>query len=138
MMTLTHQGYDAGHPWYYLLGGAIPTVKTIQASVIAGDYAGYLAHTISEIDRKAEPQRLSKLDALRAQIVEDLHDDIARYRACTRDLQKWRAKQGGTTAPECNGVHTSISLKHNHIVNDFANLRTLDSLPRQADLFSSL
>lgn len=87
-MTLTHQGYNLGHPWYYLLGGPIPTVKTIQANVIAGDYAGYLARTISEVDRKAEPQRSTKLDALRAQIVEDLHDDITRYRTCARDLQK--------------------------------------------------
>lgn len=137
-MTLTHQGYNAGHPWYYLLGGAVPTVKTIQASVIAGDYAGYLAHSISDADRKAEPQRSTKLDALRAQIVEDLHDDIARYRTCVRDLRKARAKQSEATTLECNEVHTAISLKHNHIVNDFANLRTLDNLPHQADLFSIL
>ena len=78
----------------------IDDTPAAKAGVLAGDYAGCLGRVISEADRKPEPQRSAKLDALRAQIVDDLHDDIARYRVCARELRKWRAKQGEITARE--------------------------------------
>ena len=31
MKELSHKGYSAGHPWYYFLGGAVPTIKEIKA-----------------------------------------------------------------------------------------------------------
>jgi len=40
----------------------------------------------------------------------------------------------GETA--CTDIHTGISLKHNHLYNDFAHLLTLDNLlSKQPDLF---
>ena len=75
---------------------------------------------------------------MRAQIVSDLHTDISRYRECARELRAWRAANAETGAPKCEDIHTAISLKHNHIVNDLANLRTLDSLPKQGNLFDLL
>ena len=36
----------------------------------------------------------------------------------------------------CNDIHTALSLKHNHLVNNFAHLITLDELlTKQMDLF---
>lgn len=50
-----HHGYHAGHPWYYLLGGDVPTPKQIQAAAAASDYCGYMAEELSKIDRQCEP-----------------------------------------------------------------------------------
>ena len=135
MSNLTHQGYSAGHPWYYLLGGAIPSIKAIRTCASAGGYAGCSACLIREADGKPEPKRTEALRYLRNLVRENLCGDISRYRECVRELRQWRSEQDGTGQLECGGVHTAISLKFNHILNDFANLQRLDSLPKQVDLF---
>lgn len=137
-MTRTHNGYSAGHPWYYLLGGLVLSPNAIRASVENGEYDGCLARHICELSGKPEPQRSKALRDMRAQIVADLRADLSRYRECVRQLRTWRAANAETGAPKCEDIHTTISLKHNHIVNDLANLRTLDSLPKQGDLFDLL
>lgn len=38
-----HRGYNVGHPWYFRLGGAIPSPKQIKTEVESRDYRGYLA-----------------------------------------------------------------------------------------------
>ncbi len=138
MNILTHRGYSAGHPWYYLLGGDIPNIKGIRTCAIAGEYRGCLARLIHEADYKAEPKRTEALKFLRNGILDDLRVDVSRYRECVHELRKWRTKQDATAKPECGSVHTAISLKFNHILNDFANLRTLDGLPKQGNLFEFL
>ncbi|MGH1464120.1 MAG: hypothetical protein ACRBBQ_02050 [Cognatishimia sp.] len=138
MSNLTHRGYGAGHPWYYLLGGDIPTPKDIRAHVLVGNYAGYLEQLISEADGKPEPKRSKVLADLRGKIVAELDADLSRYRSCARDLRSWREMIGWADPLQCDDAHTAISLKFNHIVNGFANLRTLDNLPSQGDLFGLL
>lgn len=132
------QGYSAGHPWYYLLGGDIPSIKVIRACAILGKYPGCSARLIHEADAMAEPKRTEALRHLRSSAIEDLRGDISRYRECVRELRRWRDKNQQVDRPECGGVHTAISLKFNHILNGFANLYRLDQLPKQGDLFELL
>jgi hypothetical protein len=138
MNSLTHQGYTAGHPWYYLLGGYIPPIKAIRTRAISGDYAGCFARLIHEADAKPEPKRTEALRYMRNRTLGDLWGDISRYRECARELRKWRDKHAESENLKCSGVHTAISLKFNHILNDFANLHRLDNLPKQGDLFDQL
>lgn len=138
MSILSHQGYDAGHPWYYLLGGDIPSIKAIRACSILGEYPGCSVGLIREADSKAEPKRTEVLRCLRNRAIEDLRSGISRYRECVRELRRWRDKNQQVIKPECGGVHTAISLKFNHILNGFANLHRLDQLPKQRDLFELL
>ena len=138
MNILSHQGYSAGHPWYYLLGGDIPPIKAIRACATSGEYPGCSASLIREADVKAEPKRTEVLRCLRNRAIEDLRGDISRYRECVSELRRWRDKNEQVDRPECGGVHTAISLKFNHILNGFANLRRLDQLPKQGDLLELL
>jgi hypothetical protein len=133
-MAYTHSGYHAGHPWYYVLGGAVLSPSTIRNEVESSDYGGYLAHHIFELAEKSEPRRSSALNELRAQIVADLRADLSRYRKCVRKLREYRAHRT-ETEQKCEDIRVAICLKHNHIVNDLANLKTLDGLPKQGDLF---
>lgn len=138
MSILSHQGYSAGHPWYYLLGGDIPSIKSIRACAILGKYQGCSARLIREADASAEPKRTEALRCLRNRAIEDLRSDISRYRECAREMRRWRDKSQQVNEPECGGVHTAISQKFNHILNGFANLHCLDQLPKQGDLFGLL
>lgn len=138
MSILTHQGYSAEHPWNYLLGGDIPSIRAIRTCTILGKYPGCSACLIRDADAKPEPKRSEALRYLRNRTLEDLRGDISRYRECVRELRIWRDKHGGADKPECGDVHTAISLKFDHILNDFADLHRLDSLPKQGDLFEFL
>lgn len=137
MRVLTHRGYSAGHPWYYFLGGDIPPIRAIRADVLAGAYRGYLADHIAGLSTKSEPKRSADIRKLRETIVSDLRADMSRYRQCACALRARRQSQGDAAENICDERHTAISLKFNHIVNGFANLRTLDALPLQADLFGA-
>ena len=132
-----HGGYQAGHPWYYLLGGDIPTPRQILNSVKLGDYRGYAEADITAADQKHEPKRSEELRKFQQKFKEDLWRDISRYREVVRELCKER-EQDPQKEPfqSCNDVHTAMSLKFSHLVNDFAHLVHLDDLlSRQADLF---
>lgn len=133
-------GYSPGHPWYYLLGGAVLMPRAILAQTRASGYRGCYASMIEEADRLAEPKRSTKLRALQQRFFEDLRRDLSRYRTCVRNLRVYRQKSIGSDQPaQCEGVHVAISLKHNHLVNDFAHLVWLDELmTRQGDLFGGL
>jgi len=66
-----------------------------------------------------------------------LRRDLSIYREVVRELRKER-EQNPPQEPFqcCNDVHTAMSLKFSHIINDFAHLVYLDDLlSRQADLF---
>lgn len=130
-------GYRPGHPWYYYLSAAPLTLKQIRENVRASGYRGYLADDIAAIDRKAEPQRSAELRRLRAKFMADLKSDVSRYREVVRALSRYRQSgQSECTAACCNDVHVAVSLKHNHLYNDFGHLILLDNLlNRQRDLF---
>ena len=129
-------GYHAGHPWYYRLGGAIPSPKQIKADVESEAYRGYLAGDIDEAAAKSEPQRSESLRALREQVLEDLRKDLSRYRECAQELRRFRRAGEQDDRPLTCNVYTAISLKTSHLTNGFANLRTIDdALTVQGDLF---
>lgn len=131
-------GYSPGHPWYYLLGGEVLRPRAILEQTRASGYRGCCAYAIEEADQLAEPKRSASLRALQHRFRNDLRSDLARYRECVRDLRLYREKTIGADRPaHCDGVHVAISLKHNHLVNDFAHLVWLDELlSRQGDLFA--
>lgn len=132
-----HCGYNAGHPWYYLLGGAVLLPKQIREAVRYSGYQGYLSEEIEAADRKSEPHRSQSLRRLRARAITELKRDISGYRRCALDLNCYREENPMAERPTCCAeIHTSISLKHNHLVNDFAHLITIDTmLSVQSDLF---
>lgn len=134
----THCGYGAGHPWFYFLGGPVLTPKEIRAEVKYTGYRGYLAEDICIADRKPEPHRSKALRELRAEVRRMLGEDISRYRKVARELHAYRREHAHVEVlPSSSAdVHTAISLKHNHIYNDFAHLLRLDeALSKQRDLF---
>jgi len=135
--TTTHCGHGAGHPWYYLLGGAVLTPRQIKEKVRRSDYGGYLADEIAAADRKPEPQRSQALRNLRARAMDELRRDISGYRRRALELHRYRAANPLPERPTCCAdIHTNVSLKHNHVVNDFAHLITIDALlNQQGDLF---
>jgi len=132
-----HMGYCAGHPWYYLLGGDVPTPKQIQANAVASVYCGYAADDLHKIDKQSEPKRSANLHKWRAKFREDLKSDISIYREVVRELHQYRDSQDWNAKPLCcDDVHTSMSLKFAHLYNDFAHLNFLDELlGGQMDLF---
>ena len=137
VILTTSRAYGAGHPWYYLLGGAVLTPKQIKGNVICSGYNGYLGGEIEAADRKTEPQRSQALKRFRARAMEELKRNISVYRRRTLELHRYRAANPLPDRPTCCAdIHTNISLKHNHLVNDFAHLITIDALLEvQGDLF---
>jgi len=135
---LTCGGYHTGHPWYYLLGGMVPTLKQIRNEAIGSGYRGYMAEDIDTGANKAEPKRSEALRKIKAKVLDDLRGDISHYRQVTFKLHAHR-RISATCEKEissCDEIHTSMSLKHAHIYNGFAHLHTLNNLPeQQGDLF---
>lgn len=114
----------------------MPTLKEIRANAYASDYKGYLADDIQAIGRKSEPQRTQCINALRKKVLDALNRDISVFRRCVRELRQYRRNHPEPVGRACAEIHTSMSLKHSHIYNGFANLKTLDELPdQQVDLF---
>ena len=114
----------------------MPRIKQIQADALSLKRCGYLAEDIQTAHALPEPQRSNKLKGIRASVKQTLRSDISRYREVARELHKLRAREEAADAqPSCQSVHTSMSLKFCHIMNDFAHLNLLDSLPKQLDLF---
>ena len=135
---ITHIGdYCAGHPWYYVRGNEVLSPKEIRQEVIDDGYRGYLKDEIMAIDRMAEPKRSQKLRQIREKTIEELKEDISRYRQCNLELHRYRLKSLQSDEPfGCHDVHTNIGLKHNHIYNCFAHLVLLDELDTQLDMFA--
>lgn len=131
--------YTPGHPWYYLLGGEVLPPKVIRATMRISGYQGYRAEEIRAVAAMAEPQRTRRLRQIREEVLLTLRADISRYREVVRELHIYRWETAGQPVPSCSApVHTSVSLKHNHIYNDFAHLYLLDSIPEQRDLLDFL
>lgn len=138
MTQETENTYCPGHPWYYFLGGKVLTPKQILQSVIQTKYSGYDRDNIAKADQKPEPQRSELLRKLRLKFLNDLKRDLSIYRAVVRKLHAHRKlpsiEQG--SVPRCDDVDVAMSLKHNHLFNDFAHLYKIDMLlAQQPDLF---
>ncbi len=132
-----HRGYCPGHPWFYFLGGKPRRPKEILEATRLSGYQGYARDRIAAADAMAEPKRSETLRAMRSGFETDLKRDISRYRECVRELRRtdWIMPDGEAVI-SCSEIHTSLSLKHNHMVNDFAHLIWLDELlSQQLDLF---
>ncbi len=132
--------YEPGHPWYYVLGGKVLKPSQIKQNVIKSGYQGYLKEDIEKAANKVEPQRSIALRRIRESAKNDLFSDLSRYREVVRELSQHRASNLDKE-PQHHDIHTSISLKHNHIYNNLAHLVTIDDLlseQPELDLFSSL
>lgn len=136
-MTLHYTDYDAGHPWYYLLGGYIPKPKEVLEQLKKSNYQGYMQNDIAAANDKTEPQRSEALRNIREKVLADFHNDLSRYRKFACELRQQRNQ--GTDMEErpiCSDIYTSISLKYCHLYNDLAHLKYLDELLAfQGDLF---
>ncbi len=130
-------GYSPGHPWYYVRGGAVLMPSEILAEVKASGYRGYMAERIAETDTHNEPKRSERLRAIKADVLNSFRADLRRYREVVSELRRFRRRCGAMEALEtCEAIHTSVSLKHNHLYNGFAALAYLEQLlSRQPDLF---
>lgn len=136
-MMHTHQGRKSSHPWYYLLGGKRLSLKEIREEARASSYQGYLSEEINSADRLPEPQRSEALRGIRSRALASLARDASRYRVVCRELSAHRAAGLDQQPSTLSGdVHRAVSLKHNHLYNDFAHLSAIDELlSRQLDLF---
>ena len=133
MSTSTSHDYSAGHPWYYVLGGAPLMPKQILAEVHAEGYRGYNRDEIALAASRCEPRRSQDLRALRRLHLDRLRFDLSGYRRAIRDL---RAHRATTTETKCNDVHVSMGLKLSHLYNEFGQLLWIDELlTHQPDLF---
>lgn len=135
--SLTFNDYSTGHPWYYYLGGPILKPKAIKEATRISGYRGYLRDEIAKADQKSEPTRSNALRTIQARVLSELRRDLAGYRMCALELHRYRKANRMPRDPRgCDPIHTNISLKHNHLVNDFAHLIWLDELlSKQGDLF---
>lgn len=138
MRDLTYSDYSEGHPWFYVLGGTPMRLKDIKAYVNETKGTGYLDREIEAVDARAEPKRSEDIKAMRASIRTDLAKDIRRYRECLRELATHRASYDETGEIKCDDIHVSLGLKFSHLLNGFGNLRALDALAVQKDLFDLL
>lgn len=118
--------YSTGHPWYYVLGGKVLSLKEILKEVNEALYKGYLE---TEIDKAAGNN--AKLLELRTKIQSRLKDDISRYRQCALELHRYRKTLPENYKPACKDIHTSMGLKRNHIFNELANLKHIEELLSQ-------
>ncbi len=129
-------GYSAGHPWYYVRGGTVPTLKQIRGYASKFEKRGYMADEVETAHRLPEPRRGATLAKIRAQVLQSMRGDISGYRKAARQLAAYRGKHGfNEDPPRCEDVHVAISLKFCHTLNDFIHLRQLDALPSQLSLF---
>ena len=134
---VTYHDYHPGHCWYYKLGGKRLSLKAIRESAMHSGYRGCMADHIDKADNLPEQKRSVKLREIQAKVLLDLAADITRYRECARELAAHRKTHGQIDHNGCAEVFISISLKHNHLYNDFAHLHTLEKLlNRQPDLFN--
>lgn len=135
MTDAIDNGYDAGHPWYYVLGGRVLYPREIAEDARASRYCGWRERIIRKLDALPEPRRSTELRALRAEVVGEYRRDVSIYRECANALRRDR-QIASPVEPVCDDVHTSLGLKYAHLYNDFAHMRFLDELlNRQPDLF---
>ena len=85
-MQENNTGYDPGHPWYYVRGGDIPTLKSIWQEVEDSGYKSYRKEDIKKAGDKQEPKRSELLRAMRKEAEHSLKRNISIFRKCVRQL----------------------------------------------------
>lgn len=131
-----YTGYSPGHPWYYKQGGIVHKPKQILAAVKYNRYRGYMEEDIKQADAMCEPRRSAALRLLRKTVTQSLNANLEIYREVACNLRRCRSDEKQEPQPICSDVHTSMSLKYNHLYNDFAHLVYIDELlSHQPDLF---
>jgi len=129
--------YSSGHPWYYVLGGEILFPSQIKASVDLESYSEIMVEDILKAAKMAEPVRSERLRAIRVGLRAGVHSNLNRYRECVRELKILRDDTSCNAEPKFEDIHQSMSLKHNHIYNDYAQLMICEKyLEQQPDLFA--
>ena len=126
MPELSYHSYKPSHPWYYKLGGKPPTLKSIRDNAINQKYQGYLSDEIAKARRQSEPKRSEHLQQYITSITADLWRDVACYRQLRRHYALLSLHGKLNQSPDiCDDIHTSLSLKHNHLSNHFIHLHQL-------------
>ena len=126
MTELSYHSYKPSHPWYYRLGEKPPSLKAIRENAIHQKYQGYLSDDIAKARRHSEPKRSEQLQQYITKITADLWRDIACYRQLRRHYALLSLEGKLNENPDiCNDIHTSLSLKHNHLSNHFIHLHQL-------------
>jgi hypothetical protein len=130
MTELSYHSYKPSHPWYYKLGGKPPALKSIRDYAINQKYQGYLSDDIAKARRHSEPKRSEHLQQYTNSITANLQRDITIYRQLRRDyaLPSHQGKPNQNTNI-CDDIHTSLSLKYNHLSNHFIHLHQLQQCP---------
>lgn len=132
-------GYSSGHPWYYVLGSKALYPSEIRTSVNIEAYPNLMIEAVLKASIMAEPIRSERLRGIRLKIRDRLRTDLSRYLECVRDLKSLRSSGAAEVKPVCGDIHVSMSLKHNHIYNGYAQLMICENhLAQQADLFAML
>lgn len=132
------QGYSPCHPWFYVLGGEIRTPKQIIKHVQFMEYKGYLADHIQAVAKRSEPFRSKELKKIKEKVIKDYRQDLSRYRSLANKLRTYRKTSAEIAVSNlsCEDIHMNISLKYNHLINDFAHLLLLEnSISYQMTLF---
>lgn len=132
----THAGYNSGHPCYYKFGGRVLLPSEIKSSVDLESYPDLMIEDVLTASAMAEPIRSERLRGLRQRAREDLSRDLAIYLDRARELNKRRLDLDPPEQPICSCVYVAMSLKHNHLYNDYARLMICERhLSKQGDLF---
>ena len=132
--------YNPGHPWYYVLGGRVQMPREIFNAVKASGYRGWREEDIEKASRRQEPARSVSLRKIREASLTELFRDMSVCRKEARKLRFYRMQYEASCIQRvCADEHVNISLKYNHLYNDFAHLIALDeALSYQPDLFEGL
>ena len=131
--------YRAGHPWYYRLGNRILFPSEIKAKVTLDDYPDFMIEDMLKAANMAEPKRSERLRTIRENIRQSLRSDLDIYLKYVRELKVRRLDPDPPEQSISSCVYMAMSLKHNHIYNDYAQLMICEQyLAQQADLFAML
>jgi hypothetical protein len=126
MTELSYHSYKPSHPWYYKLGGKPPTLKAIRDYAINQKYQGYLSDEIAKARRQNEPKRSEHLQQYTNSTTANLQRDVACYRQLRRHYALLSHQGKLNQIPDiCDDIHTSLSLKYNHLTNHFIHLHQL-------------
>lgn len=113
-----------------LTGFKIPVLNSV---IFRESYRGDLQEEIALSAARCEPRRSEELRKIRVSVLSSLRIDLARCCVLVRAL---RPSRRSGEAAERSDLHTAVSLKHNHLCNDLANLDWIDKLlSMQLDLF---
>lgn len=133
----THESYNSAHPCYYKFGGLVLFPSEIKSSVDLESYPDLMVEEILAASSMAEPKRSERLRGLRQAMRQELSRNLAIYLDRVRALKARRLDPDPPAQHVSSCVYVAMSLKHNHIYNDYARLMICEQhLSKQRDFFS--